>query len=163
MPNNSNGCKFRKRSVSAFLPSDTGENVWFRLTLKVRMRHRHQAAMLHFTPALHARKSRLSCILDKKSFLLRWNSFKPVCTDLIPTQSQLQKHLVSVRSEQGKAAARAALVSSSLLLHARTTRPTSPYSPRFLLAMLFLDFTLSVFESKLRIVFLSTPWKKGAK
>ena len=55
------------------------------------------------------------------------------------------------------------LVSSSLLLHARTTRPTSPYSPRFLLAMLFLDFTLSVFESKLRIVFWSTPCKRGAK
>ena len=31
------------------------------------------------------------------------------------------------------------------------------------LAMLFLDFTLSVFESKLRIVFLSTPCKRGAK
>ena len=61
-----------------------------------------------------------------------------------------------------KGAARAALVSSSSLLHARTTRPTSPYSPRFL-AMLFLDSTLSVIESKLRIVFFSTPCKRGAK
>ena len=64
-------------------------------------------------------------------------------TDLILTQSQLQKHLLSVRSEQGKAAARAALVCpccprSCQLLHAWMS-PTSPYSPRFLLAMLFLD------------------------
>ena len=41
------------------------------------------------------------------------------------------------------AAPRSALVTSSSLLHARTTRPTSPYSLRFL-AMLFLDFRLSV-------------------
>ena len=39
----------------------------------------------------------------------------------------------------------------------------SPYSPRFLHAMLFLDYTLSVNDSKLRIVFLSTPCKRGAK
>ena len=55
----------------------------------------------------------------------------------------------------GGAAARAALVSSSSLLHARTTRPTSPYSPRFLHAMLFLDFRLSVIESELRILCIS--------
>ena len=53
----------------------------------------------------------------------------------------------------GEAAARAAFVSSSSLLHARTTRPTSPYSPRFLHAMLFLDFTLSVIESEMRILY----------
>ena len=51
----------------------------------------------------------------------------------------------------GGAAAHAALVSSSSLLHVRTARPTSPYSPPFLHAMLFLDFTLSVIESELRV------------
>ena len=47
----------------------------------------------------------------------------------------------------GGAAARDALVSSSLLLHVRTARPTSSYSPRCHHAMLFLDFTLSVIDS----------------
>ena len=57
----------------------------------------------------------------------------------------------------------AAFVPSLSFLRARTTPPTSPYSPRYLLAMLFLDFTLSVFESELRIVFVSNPWKRGGK
>ena len=46
------------------------------------------------------------------------------------------------------------------LLYERTIRPTSPYSPRFLLAMLFLDFTLYFIQSKLRIVFFLTPCKR---
>ena len=57
----------------------------------------------------------------------------------------------------------AAFVSSSSFLRARTAPPTSPYSPRFLLAMLFFDFMLSVRESKLRIVFFSTPCKRDGK
>ena len=63
----------------------------------------------------------------------------------------------------GGAAMRAALVSSSSLLHARTTRPTSPYSPRFLHEMLFLDFTLSVIESELRIVYFCRNRAKEAR
>ena len=53
----------------------------------------------------------------------------------------------------GGAAARAALASSSSLLHVRTARPTSPYSPRFLRAMLFLDsrFQLSSWNWELCI------------
>ena len=63
----------------------------------------------------------------------------------------------------GGTAARAALVSSSSLLHVRTARPTSPYSPRFLHAMLFLDFTLSIIESELRIVYFCRNRAKEAR
>ena len=62
----------------------------------------------------------------------------------------------------GGAASRTALISSSSLLHVRTARPTSPYSPRFLQAMLFLDFTLSVIESELRIVYFCRNRAKEA-
>ena len=68
MPDNGNGCTLRKRSVSPLSPADTGVNVWFLLTLKVRMRHRRRTAISHLTPALHARKSSLSYMLDKKEF-----------------------------------------------------------------------------------------------
>ena len=63
----------------------------------------------------------------------------------------------------GGAATSAALVSSSSLLHVRTARPTSPYSPRFLHAMLFLDFTLSVIESEFRIVYFCRNRAKEAR
>ena len=43
MPDNGNRCKVRKRSASPFPPADTRVNVWFRPTLKVRMRHRRRA------------------------------------------------------------------------------------------------------------------------
>ena len=42
-----------------------------------------------------------SCPFDPVSWhcFCRQRAFHPVCTDLIPTQSKLQKHLLSVRSE----------------------------------------------------------------
>ena len=48
-------------------------------------------------------------------------------------------------------------------VHARTTHTTSPYSPRFLHAMLFLDFTLSVIESELKIVYFCRNRAKEAR
>ena len=79
MPDNGNRCKLRKRSVSSFPPADTGVNVWFWPTLKVRMPHHRRTAMSHFTPALHERKSRLSCILDKIFWIWTRRSYLPLC------------------------------------------------------------------------------------
>ena len=76
---NSNGCMLPKWSVSPFPHADTGTNVWFWPTIKVRMCHRRRAAMSHFTPALHSRKSRLSYILDKKQYYAAQICFEVVC------------------------------------------------------------------------------------
>ena len=64
---------------------------------------------------------------------------------------QLRSVSLSVWSEWGEAAARAALLPSLSLSHARMIRPTSPYSPRFFFAMHLFSSLLRFYAAGNRI------------